>query len=273
MRFPAQSPVTPVATGETERSWAIPTPIPGVIGGAMEFHGKGVSGGGGDYINCGSDATMSVSGPISIAIWLRPGAVDPEAKGTETAPLAKALNPDWSWQLRYGWNSSKPFMGFQFQATGGSVWVYVNQNLTRDEWCHVAGTYDGATLKCYLNGTETDSKSMSGFAGGSCPLLIGSDGWGCDWIGGIDDVRIYDRALTAEEIRNAMRGKPAWPPTRVLRTRPRTCPGMQSLSWKAGTFAKTHDVYFGTVFDDVNNASRTDSEGRAGQPGPGRHHL
>ena len=97
-----------------------PTQIPGEIGGAWEFHGKGVSGGGGDQISCSSDAVMSESGPLSIAIWLKPGAVDPEAKGTETAPLAKALNPSWSWQLRYGWNSSKPFMGFQFNATGGS---------------------------------------------------------------------------------------------------------------------------------------------------------
>jgi hypothetical protein len=238
-----------------------PTRIAGAIGGAWEFHGKGVSGGGGDQINCSSDAVMSASGPLSIALWMKPGAVDPEAKATETAPLAKALNPSWSWQLRYGWNSSKPFMGFQFNATGGSTWVYVNQNLALGEWCHVAGVYDGSTLKCYLNGTETDSKAMSGFTGGSWPLVIGSDGWGCDWIGGIDDVRIYDGPLTAEEIRNAMKGKPGVASDPNPSGGATDVPRDAALVWKAGEFAKTHDVYLGTVAADVNDATRSDAKG------------
>jgi hypothetical protein len=33
------------------------------------------------------------------------------------------------------------------------------------------------------------------------------------------------------------------------------------LGWTPGQYAQTHDVYFGTVFDDVNNASRTDTKG------------
>ena len=247
-----------------------PARIEGVMGGAMEFHGKGVGGGGGDYIKCNSDAHMSLSGPISIAIWLRPEAVEPEAKGTETAPLAKADSvAGWSWQLRYGWLSPRPFMGFQFNGTDGRVWVYVNQNLTQGEWCHVAGSYDGSTVKCYLNGTETDSQSMSGYSGGPCPLLIGSEGWGCDWIGGIDDVRIYDGPLAAEEIRNAMTGRPGVasdpnPPSGAT-----DVPRDAVLGWRAGKFAQTHDVYFGTVAADVNEATRSDAKGVLADPGQG----
>jgi len=37
-------------------------------------------------------------------------------------------------------------------------------------------------------------------AGGPYTLLIGSDGWRSDWIGAIDDVRIYDRALSEAEV-------------------------------------------------------------------------
>ena len=42
-----------------------------------------------------------------------------------------------------------------------------------------------------------------------------------------------------------------------------------ALSWAPGQFAASHDVYFGTVFADVNNATRSKPHGRAGQPGPG----
>ncbi|HUV63610.1 MAG TPA: discoidin domain-containing protein, partial [Sedimentisphaerales bacterium] len=54
-----------------------------------------------------------------------------------------------------------------------------------------------------------------------------------------------------------------------------------ALNWSPGEFATTHDVYFGTIFDDVSNASRTDPRGALvsqGQPAatydpPGRLDL
>lgn len=156
--------------------------ITGVNGGALEFHGIPSTYNSGDYINCGSKANLDIRGPISIALWIRPDADDPEGKGAaggETAPLAKADSVvGWSWQCRYGWNSSKPFMGFQFDATPARVWIYVGKNLTRYEWCHIAASHDGKTVKCYLNGEETDSAAMTAINGEASSLLIGSDGWG-----------------------------------------------------------------------------------------------
>jgi len=56
-------------------------------------------------------------------------------------------------------------------------------------------------VKCYLDGVETDSAPMTDFAGGPSTLLIGSDGWRSDWIGAIDEVAMYDRALSTGEAR------------------------------------------------------------------------
>jgi len=232
-----------------------PTWIAGIAGGALEFHGLGAAGGGGDYVDCGNDASLDITGQISIALWIRPGADDPEGQGTETAPLAKAdsgMSPSWSWQVRYGWGSSEPFMGFQFNATP-RTWVYVGQNLERDEWCHVACSYDGTTIKCYLNGEETDSADMTDITSSSTPVLIGSDGWGCDWIGAIDDVRLYDHALSVPEILGAMEGEmspQAWGPTPADGAMVEDT--WASLSWKPGPFAVSHNVYLGDNFDDVN---------------------
>jgi tetratricopeptide (TPR) repeat protein len=166
--------------------------IVGIKGGALEFDGD-------DYIDCGNDTSLNFNGAISISVWIRP-----EADETQPiAPLCKAnAGPaGWSWQLRYGWDSPKPYMGFVFNGTGGRVWIYVNQNLILNEWCHIAASYNGNTVKCYLNGKETDSADMTGFAAGSSPLLIGQDGWYDGWIGAIDDVRIYDHGLYEAEIR------------------------------------------------------------------------
>jgi hypothetical protein len=178
-----------------------PTGIPGILGTALEFHGLGAPGGGGDYIDCGNDASLDIPGPISIALWIKPGADDPEGQGTETAPMAKAMSgiSPWNWQVRYGWGSPQPYMAFTFN-TSPRAWVYVGKNLERNEWCHIACSHDGTTLKCYLDGVETDSTPMGEIARGEAPVLIGSDGWGCDWIGAIDDVRIYDLALSQDEI-------------------------------------------------------------------------
>jgi hypothetical protein len=179
-----------------------PTWIDGVQGAALEFHGLGAAGGGGDYIDCGSGASLDITGPIALSLWIRPGAEDPEGKGTETAPMAKAFStasPSWSYQVRYGWGSSKPYMAFTFN-TSPRAWVYVGRKLTQGEWSHIACSHDGATLTCYLDGIQTDSTPMGSITSSPAPILIGSDGWGCDWMGAIDEVAVYNRALSPAEI-------------------------------------------------------------------------
>jgi hypothetical protein len=224
-----------------------PTWIAGVKGSALEFHGLGAAVGGGDSINCGSGAALDIRGPISISLWIKPGAEDPEGKGMETAPLAKAMNPNWSWQVRYGWGGApKPYMSFTFN-TSPRAWAFVGQKLTRDEWYHIACSYDGTTLKCYLNGEQTDSTPMGPIASSSTPVLIGSDGWGSDWIGAIDDVQIYSNALTADQIMAIC------PPSRLARS-PDPPDGAVNvttplLQWKAGYKGFLHQVYVGTSPD------------------------
>jgi len=179
-----------------------PTPITGVQGSALEFHGLGAPGGGGDMIMVPHSDSLDITGPISLALWIRPDADDPEGQGTETAPMAKAssdASPSWSYQVRYGWGSPQPYMAFTFNSSP-RAWVYVGQNLTQGEWSHIACSHDGTTLTCYLDGVETDSTPMGEITSSPAPILIGSDGWGCDWIGGIDEVAVYNRALSADEV-------------------------------------------------------------------------
>ena len=101
-----------------------------------------------------------------------------------------------------------------FVRAGGKSTVAAQDNVLEDipieEWLHLVGTYDGATVHYYVNGKQEKRYAMKG---GKIPkggLLLGigdrSDGCDCDTIQGyIDEFRIYDRVLSAAEVENNMK--------------------------------------------------------------------
>ena len=73
------------------------------------------------------------------------------------------------------------------------------------EWQHIVATYNGTTLKIYKNETEEDSSTSSGYVGISGgldrPFTIGlALSTSYTFKGLIDDIRIYNRALSAAEV-------------------------------------------------------------------------
>lgn len=73
-------------------------------------------------------------------------------------------------------------------------------------WTHLAFTYDGATEKLYVNGVLVASRAQTGAISAANGVLhIGGDSvWGEHFQGLIDEVRIYNRALSAAEIQTDM---------------------------------------------------------------------
>jgi hypothetical protein len=72
-------------------------------------------------------------------------------------------------------------------------------------WVHVAGTYDGSTIRLYRNGVQVASKAYAGILNtNDQPFYIGRTDAGGDgsdyWRGMIDDVSVYSRALSSNEI-------------------------------------------------------------------------
>lgn len=80
----------------------------------------------------------------------------------------------------------------------------VNGILAPSTWHHVALTYSDGVARAYLNGEFAQSQTFanSSFTTGTNNLLIGNtSNKGSSFVGKIDDVRVYSRALSAEEVR------------------------------------------------------------------------
>jgi hypothetical protein len=77
------------------------------------------------------------------------------------------------------------------------------------EWTHLASTYDGSQLKIFVNGKLVNKAAVSGaVCTSNAPLIVGATVKNNHTknlvLGMIDDVRIYNNALTASQIQNLM---------------------------------------------------------------------
>jgi hypothetical protein len=170
-----------------------PQIVTGKIGNAMEFDGDG------DFVNCGNDASLNLTDGVTIELWMNPTVAGEGGPNVGPACKAESGVDPWSWQLRY--NAPGGFMGFQFNANpGGSTWISVQENLSPGQWYHIVGTLDGSDIVCYLNGVEKERAAMTAISGGDSSFFIAQDGWANAFNGMVDEIRIYDRALSSAEV-------------------------------------------------------------------------
>lgn len=94
---------------------------------------------------------------------------------------------------------------FGFVSGGQNIIVQGSSVLPLNVWSHLAGTYDGATIRLYVNGFEVSNRPFTGAVTTSASQLwIGSSMFNEFFAGRIDDVRIYSGALTRAAIQSDM---------------------------------------------------------------------
>ncbi|MFC1792408.1 LamG domain-containing protein [Planctomycetota bacterium] len=202
--------------------------------------------GGDDYINFSNTSNLPAGNSArSMCGW---GKTDTVAGG-------------WSWIAAYGspGTSQAMFIGMNGDALYGGGYgddVFINGFWEVDVWHHICLTYDGITARLYADGIEVAAEAKS------WDLVLSRAHIGRQvndvaefWDGLIDDVRIYNRVLTPEEIQQAMRGDTslAWGPSPADESIP-DIHVATPLSWSPGDKATEHDVYFGTDADAVSDA-------------------
>lgn len=148
----------------------------------------------GAYIDCGHPPSLDLRGPVTIEAWVYPTA-----------------RPDSETGI-----AGKSFDRYALTAYGdGNFWWYIGSGANKCRtaanikyWNHLAGTFDGETMRLYLNGVLKDSiasqfKTIEGggdfFIGRITHAVGGSPTQ--SFKGAIGTVRVHDRALSEEEIR------------------------------------------------------------------------
>ena len=199
-----------------------------------------------DYINFGNTSNLPAGNSArSMCGWAK---TDTVAGG-------------WRWIAAYGLpgTGQAMFIGMNGDALYGGGYgddVFINGFWEVDVWRHICLTYDGTTARLYADGIEVAAEPKS------WDLVLSRAHIGRQvndvaefWDGLIDDVRIYDRVLTPEEIQQAMRGDTslAWDPSPADGSIP-DIHVATSLSWSPGDKVTEHDVYFGTDNNAVTNA-------------------
>ncbi|EMR73016.1 Concanavalin A-like lectin/glucanases superfamily, partial [Thermoplasmatales archaeon SCGC AB-539-N05] len=170
----------------------------GKYGNALEFDGTD------DYIDCGNDASLQVSGNVTVEAWIKPASGSSTLwQRIVTAPAAFADNAYAITYQQAGTYSQCIIAGYGGTADANQTTYRTPiDGITPNVWTHVIMTYNG-TMNIYLNGVKQTLTEITGNYVG----LAGSNVWIGQrqnnqnaFEGTIDEVQIYNRALSWEEI-------------------------------------------------------------------------
>ena len=181
-----------------------PQAVEGKIGDALLFNEKTKKG---DFVDLGVDINSKLLGDLTVEGWfsfaeLRPAGLHELMCAREGGwATAKGL----SYHYCNNYNNEGFNMYFRLHREGGPC-VADHKDFTPEigQWYHLVGTYDGSNAKYYVNGENVNTVPCDrGLEESSTSLKIAHSqlfGEKWDYIGAVDEVRIYERALSEAEI-------------------------------------------------------------------------
>ncbi len=158
-----------------------------------------------DHVDCGKQASLRISPDISIEAWV---------KTTQSGATKQIVGKQWSnskgFSYMFALDARRPTV--LLGGTSQNDWIIAPTPVPSGQWTHIAFTYNGSQagsqVKIYINGILDRQVSVSGEINwnASKNVWIGDreDLTGHAYQGELDEVRIWSKALSAEEIRSAM---------------------------------------------------------------------
>jgi len=202
----------------------------GKFGSALSFDGSS------SRVSVNDAPSLDLTDSLTIEAW-----VSPRALSNWNAVALKERTGGIVYSLYANDVSDRPVGQLDID---GEQNAYGTGTLPPNSWTHLASSWDGNTLRLYVNGIQVGTKAVSGtLANSSGPFSIGgNEVWGEHFSGLIDELRLYNRALSATEVQADMQRavSGSTPPD----TQPPTAPGnlqtstsntTVNLTWAAAT--------------------------------------
>ncbi|MBI1291167.1 hypothetical protein GC173_07965 [bacterium] len=160
---------------------------------------------GSGYLSLPNSSALAFGGtaPFTVECWVR------SSQRSEVDVIVSRLttNPNLgSWEFAYGAGS------LHFKREVSPFWLYGTRLVPLNTFTHVAAVYDGSKMKTFINGVQ-DNETTSGASSSasSVPLFIGarmaSTGPDRLFTGGLDEVRIWSKALSVAELGALVNGE------------------------------------------------------------------
>lgn len=159
-------------------------------------YGKGLSFDGNDLVAVADSASLDLSTGYTIEAWVFPN----QPLTTDSPAVVKEKSGGIVYNLA-AHNGTAPMTKVTL-ASGSSTSAVGPSVLPINTWTHLAGTFDGTNVRLYVNGTQVAiTPASGGIQTSTGPLNIGYNSiFSYFFKGVIDEVRVYDHALSASEI-------------------------------------------------------------------------
>lgn len=180
-----------------------PTWTTGPSGNALSFNGSNT------YV-AGSTPAVHTNASLTVAAWVY-------LNSTAADGYAVSQNGSHTAAFTLGFDSASSKFAFRMSnsdVVGATIKTQFSRVVSAGYWYHLLGVYDTTTSKIYLyvNGAAVGNSSKTVNWDATGPLEVGrgylDDAWAGNFNGKVEDVRVYDRALSGTEITNLADGSP-----------------------------------------------------------------
>lgn len=166
----------------------------GVLGNGIKFDGVD------DYVQISSSPSLNINtNAVTVSLWVNMAYLPSELP----VSYGPVFDSDGDQYVLYA-DKANNELRFKVTTSNGAERPGIkSSDLVAGEWVHIAGVYDGNNAMIYLNGEKKDSHALTGTVAANQIAYLARNGSSTTYFkGSMDQIEIYNRALTGEEILN-----------------------------------------------------------------------
>jgi len=239
--------------------------VSGKVGGALNFDGDN------DCVTIARSSVLETGNAstyqLSVSAWIKSNRT-----GAPTSYKTVVGTGNGGWFIGSAPNEDKLFFACWLLLHGhaGQTAIVSNPTPVFDgNWHHIIAVFDSSAVHLYVDGNHAEGSTIGGtiINLSNNSVVLGEDigETGRHWDGLIDDVKIYDTALSKEDAYSMENPNYPWNPSPAGNAT--SVPVDAKLSWSRGIPATSHDVYFGTDAKAVASATNKSGEFKGNQSG------